>query len=172
MAKRIDINWANIEAMYIWSEKKMSIADLVVSCKKQGIQVSQGSIGNRASEGKWVEKRNAYWLKINKNVAKRITSQITQRRLDNIKIVNAAVKLGANNLLNKLKDDKNFTLSAGDLDKLMRLEEFLLGYSDSRSEKRIILDKPLTEMTDKELLEAKDKILDATFEIIGEDDGS
>lgn len=166
MSKSLDINWDAIEAIYIFSPKKISLADLTRQCQKQGIKVSQGTIGNRAKEGQWVKKRDEYWKKITKDVEKRITTQITQRRLKNIQIVDATIKLGAKNLLTKLKEDKNFVLSAADIDRLMRLQEFLLGYSDSRQEKRIVLSKPLSEMTDDELEEAKNKVLEASYEVI------
>jgi hypothetical protein len=172
MSKSIDINWANIKAQYIYSPEKISIADLTKQCHKQGIKVAQGTIGNRARDENWVEKRKEYWDKINKTVARRITTQITQRRLNNVKIIDAVTNLGARNLLKKLKSDPEYVVSPTELDKLMRLQEFLLGFSDSRQEKRIKLEKPLEEMSDEELEKARDKILDATYEVMEENDNS
>ncbi len=174
MSHRLDVNWDAIEAMYIYSPQKMSIAEITKKCKQKGIQVSQGSIGNKAKEKKWVKKREEYWNKINRKVEKRVTTEITKQRTNNIKIIDATIQLGAKNLLMKLKKNQDFSLSAGDLDKLMRLREFLLGHADSRQERRLILDKPLSEMSDEELEEVKEKVLsaeDVVYEVLDEEEG-
>jgi hypothetical protein len=167
--KKVDINWDGIRAQYIYSTDGISLAELAKACRKKGMNVSQGTIGNRAAAENWVEQRQTYRNAISKNVEKRITTQITKRRIDNVKMVDALTKLGAKNLLMKLNSDPEFVLSASDIDKLMRLQEFLLGFSDSRQEKRIKLEKPLEDMSDEELDKIKDKMIQATFEVIDDE---
>lgn len=122
--RKCAINWNTIKLAYI---TRKDIASLRGLSKEFGVHLSH--IATKSKEGEWVEQRKQYWDVISTKILQECSEEEAQRLIKSRQRVRTAIE--------KLEGqiEKGEAKASYDaLDKLTRLEEFLHGNADSRTE--------------------------------------
>lgn len=125
-AKQNRINWTTIKELYIIREDLPSAEDLG---KEFGIARNQ--ITRRCTKEKWVAARKAYWEKVLSKSVQNAQDEAAVRLAQNKNLIGGAISY-----IVECIRKKKIKATLGDLDKLIRLREFIEGAPDSRHEEK------------------------------------
>lgn len=142
--------WLTIKMAYVDREDEPSMAQLA-----REFDISLAQLGRKARKDNWVSQRQDHWNKIGIKVAEKCTTAVAERLIRNQKVVAGAIGY----VVNQIKNGWIKT-SLGDLDKLIRLEEFLHGNADSRPDFVSGVEKLIKEMGQSRAREHKAVISD------------
>ena len=122
-----DIPWTTIKSAYTTRGNTPSHLDLA-----KEFNVDSSMISRRASKEGWLRQRELYWRKQEVKIQQKISDRDAERLINNLNLI-----AGAKGYLVKLIRENKLKGSVDSIDKLIRLEEFLHGNVDSRSESNV-----------------------------------
>ena len=166
--KLSDIEWDNIKLNFITRINKPTYKQL-----SKEFKVPLRTLAQRASDDKWMKERDEYQNtlldKVKGDVSQGTLRKIRKRRISFIKSIDLMLAQSLSKLTGRAKNDI-LNLGIKDIDKLIRLREFLMGHSDTGSKVdslTINLNKPIEDMDEgeRELLKGQlDKIKEGSVE--------
>ena len=116
------INWPIVKQIYILKEDEVSFEDLA-----NEFNIARPHLSNIASKENWKLQRKLHWNKVLLRTGEKLTEQQAEIRAKNIMVAEGALS----RLANMIKEDR-LKGTFGDVDKIVRLIEFLYGNVDSR----------------------------------------
>jgi len=120
-------------------------------------------------EQDWESQRHKYQQSITTSAQNKLMLQNKRVRAAQLSDVRTILSL-ATGRMKLLMSSGEYNPSIKDLDMLIRLDAFISGEPDSRTEKTIKLDKPLSEYTKDELVAIRNRVLEGEFELIENDE--
>lgn len=141
-------HWATLESAYIHRENAPTYAELE---KEFGIGI--GTIELYGKENKWVSKRKLFWAKIQEKIRNKLGDKIAEMRAKNIMVAE-----GTQAYLMELLKARQLKGTVGDIDKIIRLIEFLYGNADSRPDGGIKFEDMIREIKETRRQAIRDKI--------------
>jgi len=148
--KNTQAMWLTIRSAYINREDEPSINQLAGE-----FGISQSQLGRKAKSENWVSRRKNYWDKVGIKILKKCSSDTAERLIRNQKVVAGAIGY----IVSQIKSE-SIRASLGDLDKLIRLEEFIHGGPDSRPDALSGIEGIIRELGKKRAMEHRDVIAD------------
>jgi len=131
--------WTEIELEYVTSIEELTLRQLA---KKYSISLR--NFAKKSKDGNWVEKRRQHINKVSTELEKKILNEQVERKKRDIKIVDNAIKVYISSILGKVVyvctncgeknkvDIPKIKPMFRDIDKLIRLQHFILGEPDKR----------------------------------------
>jgi len=134
-----NIPWTEIEVEYVTSIEEVSLRQLA---KKYNVTLTRLAL--KSKQGNWVDARKRHSNKVITDTEKQILKEQVERNKRNIKIVDDAIEIYVDGILgetiytckhcgerNKV-DIPKIKPKFSDIDKLIRLQHFILGEPDQR----------------------------------------
>lgn len=141
------INWGIIKQIYVMREDEISMENLA-----REFNIASPHLKEIASTEKWKIQRRVYQDKILLKTAEKLTDRQAETRAKGLTIAEAALGYIA-----ELMQKRQLKASVGDLDKIVRLMEFLHGNVDSRTETVITaIERAIRENQNKRVKEHED----------------
>ena len=118
------IDWEAIKQSYCYREDKPSYRQLA-----EEFDVHYSYIGQRASKENWVQLREEFNKEAQSKLRDKMMKIAINIRMKNLMIVNKTIE----NIYKRIEQG-DYKFSIAELDKLIRLQHFLLGENESRKE--------------------------------------
>jgi len=146
--KNTQAKWLTIRMAYTDREDEPSIRQLAME-----FEISLAQLGRKARSENWVSQRKEHWNRIGTKIARKCSSDTAERLIRNQKVVAGAIGY----VVSQIKNG-SIRANLSDLDKLIRLEEFVHGGPDSRPDALSGIEGIIRELGKKRAMEHRNVV--------------